>query len=82
MNTEARVLQLLSGCTFDARTTQILCGRQVYSAMFIQNVARFGASPPLLLAHLAKLPFVRRNVALKKVLMQHPNMPGDVKRQH
>ena len=80
VNTEARVLQVLSGCTIDARTTQILCGRQVYTAMFVQNVARFGASPPLLLAHLAKQPFVKRNAGLRKALMQHPNMPGDVKR--
>jgi hypothetical protein len=80
VTTEARALQLLSGCTFDSRTTQILCGRQVYSALFIQNVARFGASPPALLAHLAKLPFVKRNPGLKKALMQHPNLPGDVKR--
>jgi hypothetical protein len=80
LNTDARVLQMLSGCTIDARTTQILCGRQVYSAMFVQNIARFGASPPQLLAHLAKQPFVRRNAGLKKALMQHPNMPGDVKR--
>jgi hypothetical protein len=80
LTTEARALQLLSGCTFDSRTTQILCGRQVYTALFIQNVARFGASPPALLAHLAKLPFVKRNPGLKKALMQHPNLPGDVKR--
>ncbi len=80
VNTEARVLQSLSGCTIDGRTTQILCGRQVYSAMFVQNVARFGAAPPMLLAHLVKQPFVKRNAGLKKALMQHPNMPGDVKR--
>jgi hypothetical protein len=80
LGTEGRVLVQLAGCTIDARTTQILCGRQVYSALFIQNVARFGASPPALLAHLAKLPFVRRNPGLKKALIQHANMPGDVKR--
>ncbi len=80
VNTEGRVLQLLSGCTIDGRTTQILCGRQSYTAMFVQNVARFSASPPMLLAHLAKQQFVRRNAGLKKALMQHPNMPGDVKR--
>lgn len=80
VNTEARVLQVLTGCTIDGRTTQILCGRQTYTAMFVQNVARFGAAPPMLLAHLAKQNFVRRNPGLKKALMQHPNMPGDVKR--
>jgi hypothetical protein len=80
VNTEARCLIVMTGNTIDARTTQILCGRQTYSALFVQNVARFPAAPPALLAHLAKIPFVKRNAALKKVLMQHPNMPGDVKR--
>jgi hypothetical protein len=80
INTEARCLTVMTGNTIDARTTQILCGRQTYSALFVQNVARFPAAPPALLAHLAKIPFVKRNAALKKVLMQHPNMPGDVKR--
>jgi hypothetical protein len=80
INTEARCLVVMTGNTIDARTTQILCGRQTYSALFVQNVARFPAAPPALLAHLAKIPFVKRNAALKKVLMQHPNMPGDVKR--
>ena len=53
IHTEGRVLQLLSGCAIDGRTTQILCGKQMYSAMFIQSVARFGAAPPALLSHLA-----------------------------
>jgi hypothetical protein len=41
--------------------------------------ACYGA-PPARLERLAKLPFVRRNAALKKALAQHSNMPGDVKR--
>lgn len=78
--TEARCLALMTGCTFDAKTTQILCGRPINSAMFVQSIAKFGASPPGLLAHLIKQPFVRKNAALKKMLLAHPNMPGDVKR--
>lgn len=78
--TEARCLNLMTGCTFDAKTTAILCGRPINSAMFVQSAAKFGATPPGLLAHLIKQPFVRKNPALKKMLLAHPNMPGDVKR--
>ncbi len=80
LRTEARCLALMTGCTFDAKTTGILCGRPINSAMFVQAVAKFGAAPPGLLAHLVKQPFVRKNAPLKKMLLAHPNMPGDVKR--
>jgi hypothetical protein len=80
LRTEARCLLLMAGCTLDARTTAILCGRPINSAMFVQSIAKFGAAPPALLAHLVKQPFVRRNVPLKKMLLAHPNVPGDVKR--
>jgi hypothetical protein len=80
LRTEARCLTLMTGCTFDAKTTAILCGRPINSAMFVQSIAKFGAAPPALLAHLIKQPFVRKNPGLKKMLLQHPNMPGDVKR--
>jgi hypothetical protein len=80
LRTEARCLSMMTGCTFDAKTTSILCGRPINSAMFVQSIAKFGASPPGLLAHLMKQPFVRKNAPLKKMLLAHPNMPGDVKR--
>jgi hypothetical protein len=80
IRTEARCLTLLTGCTFDARTTQILCGRPYNSVLFITNLAKFAATPPGLLAHLVKQPFVRKIAPLKKLLLQHPNMPGEVKR--
>jgi hypothetical protein len=48
--------------------------------MFVQSVAKFGAAPPGLLAHMIKQPFVRKNQALRKMLLAHPNMPGDAKR--
>jgi hypothetical protein len=80
LRTEARCLALMTGCTFDAKTTAILCGKPINSAMFVQSVAKFAASPPSLLAHLYKQPFVRKNPALRKMLLAHPNMPGEVKR--
>ncbi len=80
IRTEGRCLILMTGCTFDAKTTSILCGRPYNSVLFIQNLAKFSATPPALLAHLVKQPFVRKIAPLKKLLLQHPNMPGDVKR--
>jgi hypothetical protein len=80
LRTEARCLILMTGCTFDSRTTAILCGKPVVSVMFVQSFAKFPASPPALLAHLAKQNFVRKNPAIKKMLMVHPNMPSDARR--
>jgi hypothetical protein len=48
--------------------------------MFVQSIAKFAGSPPALLAHLYKQPFVRKNPSVRKMLLAHPNMPGDVKR--
>lgn len=80
LRTEGRCLILMTGCTIDAKTTAMLCGRPINSVMFVQSIAKFSASPPGLLAHLMKQPFVRKNMPLKKMLLAHPNMPGDVKR--
>jgi hypothetical protein len=82
LRTEGRCLVYMTGCAFDAKMTGILCGRPYNSVLFIQNLAKFSATPPALLAHLMKQPFVRKHAPLKKLLLQHPNMPGDVKRQH
>lgn len=81
LRTEGRCLIFMTGCAFDAKMTGILCGRPYNSVLFIQNLAKFSATPPALLAHLMKQPFVRKHAPLKKLLLQHPNMPGDVKRQ-
>jgi hypothetical protein len=80
IRTEGRCLILMTGCTFDSKTTAILCGRPINSMIFIQTLAKFPATPPALLAHLYKQPFVRKNPPIRKLLLQHPNMPGDVKR--
>lgn len=80
VSTEARCLSQLVGQTFDARTTAILCGRTYNSVLFIQNLVRFPACPPPLLAHLLKQPFVRRQPNLRKMILQHPNVPTELKR--
>ena len=81
LRTEGRPLIYMSGCTVDARTTQIICGKVIASMLLIQNFAKFPATPPGILAHLMKQNFVRKNPGMRKLLLQHPNMPGEVKRQ-
>lgn len=78
--TEGRCLPMLVGLSFDAKTTSLLCGRTYTSTLLIQNVLRFSATPPPLLAHLAKQNSVRRTPSLKKLILQHPNCPSQVKR--
>lgn len=80
IRTEGRCLVLLVNCALDARTTQMLTSKTSYTALFIQNLARWSATPPALLTHLLKQPLVRRNVGLKKMLLKHRNVPSDTKR--
>ena len=80
IKTDARCLPLLINCALDARATQILCGRQSYTILFIQNVARWPASPPALLTHLLKQNIVRNNMGLRKMILKHPNVPVETKR--
>ncbi len=80
IKTEARCLLLLNNCAFDAQTTQILCGRTSWTMLCIQNLVRWSATPPQLLRTLLKLPIIRQNVGMRKLLLKHPNMPSDVKR--
>jgi hypothetical protein len=79
--TEGRVLMAMAGLTFDSRTTSILCSRTYASIMLVQNLARFPATPPPLIAHLLRQPMVKRQAHLKNQLLQHPNTPADVKRR-
>jgi hypothetical protein len=78
--TEGRILTLLTGLTFDQRMTAILCGKTYGSVIFVQNLARFAATPPVLLTHLLKQPFVKRQAHLRNLILQHPNVPSEAKR--
>ncbi len=80
IKTEGRPFIYLFGCPLDAHTTTILCGKTTYTVLFVQNVARFSAAPPALLAHLLKQPIVRRNQALRKMILQHRNTPAEAKK--
>ncbi|MDB5218504.1 MAG: hypothetical protein JWO86_6431 [Myxococcaceae bacterium] len=80
IKTEGRCLVLLVNCALDMRTTQVLTSKTSYTVLFIQNLARWSATPPALLVHLLKQPVVRMNMGLKKMLLKHPNVPSETKR--
>jgi hypothetical protein len=80
VRTEGRCLILLVNCALDARTIQMLTSKTSYTILFIQNLARWSATPPALLAHLLKQPVVRQNFGLRKQLLKHRNVPSEMKR--
>jgi len=73
LKTEGRCLPMLGGVTVDGHTASILCRRAIVSTLFIQNIARWSAAPPQLIAHLLRQEIVRRNTQLKLMLERHPN---------
>ena len=75
-STEGRALAGLSGLSLDGKTVALLCARTYGSAMLVQNLARWSATPPALLLHLLKQPLVARQPRLKAMLQQHPNAPA------
>jgi len=77
LKTEGRCLGALAGLPIDAKTTALLCGRPVSSTLLVQNLARWSACPPGLIAHLLKQEIVRRTPALKLALQRHPNAPHE-----
>jgi hypothetical protein len=73
VTTEGRCLALLPTATLDGQATALLCRRTYTSTLFIQNLARWSACPPALVAHLRRQDLVRRNTVLRQMLERHPN---------
>jgi hypothetical protein len=73
LTTEGRCLASLVGLTVDGHTTALLCRRTYTSTLLIQNIARWSAAPPQLIAHLRRQDAVKRNQALRQLLERHPN---------
>ncbi|HLM46654.1 MAG TPA: hypothetical protein VK458_22480, partial [Myxococcaceae bacterium] len=80
LNTEGRSLVALTGLPVDGKTAALLCGRTYRSPLLIQNIARWSAAPPALIAHLLKQEAVRRQPQLKMLLQRHPNAPAEARR--
>ncbi|MBP1770856.1 MAG: hypothetical protein H6P99_19 [Holophagaceae bacterium] len=73
LTTEGRCLASLVGLTVDGHTTALLCRRTYTSTLLIQNIARWSAAPPQLIAHLRRQDVVKRNQPLRQLLERHPN---------
>jgi hypothetical protein len=80
LGTEGRVLTALTGLPVDGKTAALLCARTFRSPLLIQNIARWSAAPPALIAHLLKQDAVRRQPQLRLLLQRHPNAPADARR--
>jgi hypothetical protein len=80
VKTEGRCLAPLAGLPIDGKTAALLCGRAYSSTLLVQNISRWAACPPALIAHLMKQELVRRSPALKVLLQRHPNAPAEPRR--
>jgi hypothetical protein len=77
---EGRCLNMLIGLGFDSKTVSMLSSKTYTSSILIQNLLRFAATPPVVIQHLNKQNSVRRSQHLRKLILQHPNCPSQVKR--
>jgi hypothetical protein len=75
LKTDGRCIAALSGLGLDSKTAAMLCARTYASPMLVQNLARWSACPPPLIAHLLRQAIVKRQPQLKTLLNQHPNAP-------
>src|SRR5207253_1729479 len=76
VKTEGRCLASLAGLPVDGKTAALLCGRTYSSTLLVQNISRWAACPPALIAHLMRQELVRRSPPLKVLLKRHPNAPA------
>jgi hypothetical protein len=68
------------GLPVDGKTAALLCGRTYTSTLLLQNLARWSAAPPQLIAHLLREEAVRRQPVLRAQLQRHPNAPAEARR--
>jgi hypothetical protein len=76
VKSDGRCLPSLPTSPLDGRTVALLCTRSYTSTLLVQHLARWGATPPALLAHLLRQALVRQNRALRLLVLQHPNAPA------
>ena len=77
VKTEGRCLASLAGLPVDGKTAALLCGRTYSSTLLVQNISRWAACPPSLIAHVLKQELVRRSPSLRLQLQRHPNAPSE-----
>ena len=79
LRTEGRALAALSGLSLDGRSAALLCARTFSSALIVENLARWPATPPPVIVHLLKQPLLRQLPALRAMLKRHPNCPASAR---
>lgn len=79
LRTEGRALAALAGLSLDAKAASLLCARTLTSVLLIENLARWPATPPVVIGHLLKQPMVLRMPQLRTLLKRHPNCPASQK---
>lgn len=79
LRTEGRALAALAGLSLDGKAASLLCARTLTSLLLVENLARWPATPPAVIAHLLKQPMVLRMPQLRTLLKRHPNCPASVK---
>ena len=79
LRTEGRALPALAGLSLDGRSATLLCARTLTSVLLVENLARWPATPPTVIAHLLKQPMVLRMPQLRTLLKRHPNCPAGEK---
>jgi hypothetical protein len=81
IKTDGRVLALVVGIGLDGRTISMIVGRTAMSSMLARAFAQWPTTPPPILQAIYKLPQVQRDKSLMQVLLRHPNLPSQLKRQ-
>jgi hypothetical protein len=79
LRTEGRALAALAWQSLDGRAAGLLCARTLTSVLLVENLARWPATPPTVIAHLLKQPMVVRMPQLRTLLKRHPNCPASAK---
>ena len=79
LRTEGRALAALAGLSLDGKAAGLLCARTLTSVLLVENLARWPATPPSVIAHLLKQPMVLRMPQLRTLLKRHPNCPASEK---
>jgi len=79
LRTEGRALAALAGLSLDGKAAGLLCARPLTSVLLVENLARWPATPPAVIAHLLKQPMVLRMPQLRTLLKRHPNCPVSAK---
>ena len=79
LRTEGRALAALAGLSLDGKAAGLLCARTLTSLLLLENLARWPATPPAVIAHLLKQPMVLRMPQIRTLLKRHPNCPASAK---